>query len=136
MFWGDWRGHLSPGSTPTALVLAFKAIRCAEEWAPVSWNKGSGGGKAASLVGPAFSLGAPSIMHGHARLSPPSFSPMARNTFPSRVGVGCAEHTAGSLTCFYPGRWPGPSSYLSILCSPLGRGVGFHGAGAWVGWGR
>ena len=39
---------LSP--PPMVLVLAFKVIRLAEVWVPVSWNEGSGGGRAASLA--------------------------------------------------------------------------------------
>lgn len=95
--------------TPMALVLAFKAIRLAEVWVPVSWNEGSGGGRAASLavVPPPR---CPSIMHGHPcpRLLPNLQSP---ETLSHRMGWGAG----GGLQKVQLGPWPALSPRLGTL---------------------
>lgn len=66
-----------PGAIPpSSWLLAVKAVRHAELWAPASWNEGSGGSGAASLVGHAQLPGCP---HHYAWLhmrGPPSLPPL------------------------------------------------------------
>lgn len=62
MVWGDWGDFpCTVPPPPVALVLAFKSIRLAEVWVPVSWNEGSGGGRAASLAVHVAPLGVPPL---------------------------------------------------------------------------
>lgn len=124
---GYWSQDFVPSTVPPRpWLLAFKAIRHAEVWAPLSWNEGSGGGSAASLVGHAHLPECPSIMHGHTGPAPSSLQ-TARGTFPSQQAQLGPWLTLPRLVLW-------PSSYLSPPWFSSGRVAGLPGAGACVGW--
>lgn len=124
---GYWSQDFVPSTVPPRpWLLAFKAIRHAEVWAPLSWNEGSGGGSAASLVGHAHLPECPSIMHGHTGPAPSSLQ-TARGTFPSQQAQLGPWLTLPRLVLW-------PSSYLSPPWFSSGRVTGLPGAGACVGW--
>ena len=95
---------------PVALVLAFKAIRLAEVWVPVSWNKGSGGGRAASLAVHAAPPGCPSIMHGHPC---PHLLPNLQS--PETLSHGTGWGAGGGLQKVQLHPWPALSPRLVTL---------------------
>lgn len=97
--WGGWRDFCPQHRPPMAPVLASKAIRRAEVWAPASWNEGGGGGQGCQSCGPRHPpLGCP-LYYAWSHAALPSFL-LANHLkrFPM-VGGGAAEGAAGSLAC-------------------------------------